>query len=109
MRKEFQDFLKQRHAGNYVWRDVGDGWTRIVDGLFFAATRLGSKVLQVKQKFGGLRFYVDKESKELSKIIREAELEADKTCEECGSKEDVKKHSPKGWIFTLCRKCRENS
>ena len=80
---------------------VGPGWhdilTRLVDGLF----ELGwdGQVLQVKEKFGGLRFYVGSSSMAIHDRIQEAENEAAKTCEECGAPGVLRDGS---WLKTLC-------
>lgn len=80
---------------------VGPGWgdilTRLIDDLF----ELGwdGSVLQVKEKFGGLRFYVGHASDAVYERIRNAENESLETCEQCG-----KPGSPRGdgWIKTSC-------
>jgi hypothetical protein len=41
-------------------------------------------VHQVKEKFGGLRFYVSEYDDTISKLINIAESESEKTCEICG-------------------------
>lgn len=57
------------------------------------------KVAQIKEKFGGLRFYVDGGDEATHGMIRMAESWADRTCEVCGAPG----HSRQGgWIKTLC-------
>ena len=56
-------------------------------------------VQQIKEKFGGLRFYYDGGNDEISGMVRMAEAWADQTCEVCGNKG---KHRSGGWIRTLC-------
>jgi hypothetical protein len=62
------------------------------------------KAMQVKEKLAGLRFYMTTETDEMSDLISKAEEEAEKTCETCGSKENV---SMRGnyWVYTACEKC----
>lgn len=63
-------------------------------------TRL--KAVQVKSKYGSLRFYVSggvEHEAEVSALIREAEMESTATCEECG---DPGKLYTGGWWRTLC-------
>jgi hypothetical protein len=60
------------------------------------------RAAQVKEKFGGLRFYMTSETDEMSVAIKEAEAEAWKTCEKCGS---PGKPREGGWIVTLCDIC----
>ena len=64
----------------------------------------GLAVLQVKEKFGTLRFYCDG-TKAIHRYIRLAERLSSVTCEECG-KPGTPSHS--GWIQTLCEDCRRN-
>jgi len=95
---------------------VGDGWFKLIYKLSQDITDLCRerglevpKAQQVKEKFGGLRFYVNGvSSDELHDIIYRAESESRKVCEQCGSTENVTAE-PKdgfGWIRTLCAKCR---
>jgi len=88
--------------------ECGNGWLNIIDELSKKITELDPDVqaAQVKEKFGGLRFYIDGGSKEVYKLIDEAEEESYKTCEKCGTKENVSQ-TKTGWVLTLCDKCKE--
>jgi hypothetical protein len=55
---------------------------------------------QVKEKFGGLRFYVDGANKEHHNFIWFAENMSYRTCEECGA---PGKLYTGGWHRTLCK------
>jgi len=55
---------------------------------------------QVKEKLGGLRFYMTHSSVEIEKHIDEAEAKSYKTCEECG--QDGELRNDAGWLTTLC-------
>ena len=57
---------------------------------------------QVKEKFGGLRFYVDNCDEYTSGVINLAESLSYRTCEQCGNKGMIRKG---GWIKTLCDSC----
>jgi hypothetical protein len=61
------------------------------------------KVLQVKEKFGGLRFYSNFSDEAISHVIRDAEAESLKTCEVCGK---PGKPNRGGWIKTCCAEHR---
>ena len=63
------------------------------------------KASQVKEKFGGLRFYMTCGTDEIFNLIDEAEELSYKTCEECGKPGEEK---DTGWIRTLCDYCHEN-
>ena len=55
--------------------------------------------VQVKEKFGGLRFYSDGGDDQISGMVRMAESWAANTCETCGA---PGKSRNGGWIRTLC-------
>ena len=57
------------------------------------------EVSQIKEKFGGLRFYYSGGDDEISGMVRMAEAWADIACEECGA---FGKRRSGGWIRTLC-------
>ena len=61
---------------------------------------------QVKEKFGGLRFYVDNCDDYVRGVIAMAESMSYRTCEGCGTR-GVKRTS--GWIRTLCDTCHADS
>lgn len=66
-------------------------------------------IVQVKEKFGGLRFYVDGGSSEIYSYIDFAEQMSHKVCEVCGNRGERRGGS---WIKTLCdihEKKRESS
>lgn len=84
--------------------EVGVGWTSLIEPLFELCAKEGVEVVQVKEKFGGLRFYVSNASEELYKAIDKAETESFHICEHCGA---PGKLGGKGWIKTLCEPCRK--
>ena len=57
---------------------------------------------QVKEKFGGLRFY-ERGCNEDYQAISFAESLSYHICEKCGSMKDVGRTN--GWIYTRCKKC----
>jgi hypothetical protein len=54
---------------------------------------------QIKEKFGGLRFYYDGGDDEISGMVRMAESWAAHICEECGAPGTLR---GKGWYYTAC-------
>ena len=56
-------------------------------------------VTQIKEKFGGLRFYYDGGDEKIQGMVLMAESWADKSCEICGAPGTG---GGKGWIKTLC-------
>jgi len=59
--------------------------------------------VQVKEKFGGLRFYVHNAGDEIHGMISMAEQMSFKICEKCGKPGSL--HKRGGWLKTLCTKC----
>jgi hypothetical protein len=57
------------------------------------------KVEQIKEKFGGLRFYYQGGDERISGLVDMAETWAGHTCETCGNKGERRTG---GWIRTLC-------
>lgn len=55
--------------------------------------------VQVKEKFGGLRFYYSGGDEYIAGLVSMAESMSDRTCEVCGSPGT---HTEGGWIRTLC-------
>jgi hypothetical protein len=58
-------------------------------------------VAQIKEKFGGLRFYYDGGDDKIQGMVRMAEAWADAVCEDCGAPATKK---TTGWIRNVCDK-----
>ena len=86
--------------------EIGDGWIGIVRRLLERCreAKITMSVHQVKEKFGGLRFYasvLDDSSLEVFySIVSDAENEAEATCEKCGRPGRLR--NDRSWIQTLC-------
>jgi len=92
-----------------------DGWFNL---LFEALTQIEAivctmnmrarqdyRVVQIKEKFGTLRLYMDGSLHEdIQAIIRTAENKSSQTCERCGAPGTRR---GKGWIVTQCDNCEE--
>lgn len=89
--------------------ECGEGWKDLLWCLCEDIEKLGPHeefcVHQVKEKFGGLRFYTSGCSNEIHDRVSQAEQESYNTCETCGSTEEVT--SEGSWVKTLCKKCRK--
>lgn len=95
------------------WISMSKGWYPIVVGLDRRLAELdpGYTLHQVKEKFGGLRYYFEpSESASPDTIaamraaVEEAEAVADHTCEECGVDDAVLRDERMYWQ-TLCEEC----
>lgn len=79
--------------------EVNKGWYELIDNLFENLSE-GIILLQVKEKFGGLRVYYAGGTKEDNKLIMEAESKSVKICETCGKTGEL--HNNGGWYSVLC-------
>ena len=82
---------------------VGKGWYPLIQKLIEDLIELGwnKQVYQVKEKFGGLRFYINTGTEEIHQRIRKAEDESYETCETCGEPGELRKG---GWWTVACDK-----
>jgi hypothetical protein len=87
-------------AGSF---SVGPGWYGLLKKLIEESIAAGwdRQICQVKEKFGGLRFYINGASTEVHDIISKYENLSYEICEECGEPGTVRGG---GWIQTLCDK-----
>jgi len=86
--------------------ECGDGWFDLIYSLSKDITTMDDHVTaaQVKEKFGGLRFYINGTRRpEVFDRISEAESASYSVCELCGK---PGKPNNAGWIQTLCEDCR---
>jgi len=127
--KKFAERLEKSYpkmyAGKYGGFAVGKGWWPIIERLSSNIQQHiewvnGSRerlllnneynhkipdecpqvvVEQIKEKFGGLRFYYQGGDDQIHGMVRMAEAWADVACEECGG---IGKRRGGGWVRTLC-------
>ncbi len=126
MRKELQTKLFEEFPSLYVQRFLsgretrmcdgitcGDGWYDILRDLSKKVLEIDpeTEVFQVKEKFGGLRFYVrttQAKGDEVYDAISLAERKTMETCENCGQPAKDGFHNEEGWVWTVCSDaCRE--
>ncbi len=102
----YSDMFMKIHPCNF---ECGVGWKDIINKLCADIHALDPTVtvVQIKQKFGTLRFYlgtVDANSSHaVYALVSEAEEKSAITCEWCGlpGSTDTSKH----WHITLCPSC----
>lgn len=120
MKQELDDKLCKKYPGLYrnrnmdprftcmCWGFPGDGWYNLLDELSAILEPLGVIADQVKEKFGGLRFYYHggkyDDTSKIDAAIQKAEEVAMKTCEICGEPGKVRGG---GWMQVRCDKCDE--
>jgi hypothetical protein len=121
MSEEYEAFAKRMEekypkmfAQPYGGFAVGKGWWPIVESLcgqiqsYLNWINTNHEkhpvveqvvVAQIKEKFGGLRFYYDGGDDKIRGMVNMAEAWAEHSCEECGAPGTS---GGKGWIKTLC-------
>lgn len=89
---------------------IGPGWMSIVDQLCEDIMKIcgddAPQVLQIKEKFGGLRFYVGPCDDDVDKLIDASEIRCSETCEECGARGKSRSVN-RYWVRTLCEDCEK--
>ena len=102
---------------NIQYLECDKGWHNLLDKLCFVMDNYIKHQLpddikdevyavQIKEKFGGLRFYISHSDPFLDGAISMAEKMSYTICEHCGNPADKKNPSPfKGMIQTLCESC----
>lgn len=115
MRDELAEKLYTKYPEIFVNREnfwgfeCGDGWYDLIDSLCSQITfhlkhnaKPGTEqfvVSQVKEKFGGLRFYGDGGDDKIHHFIWFAESFSHRVCETCGAPGKTRSG---GWIYTSC-------
>ncbi len=130
MRKELQDQLYALCPKLYADKDApdhkscmhygigcGNGWFDIIKELSITLEKIiesdggDIRAAQVKQKFGGLRFYLDGDLRNAENVVKvnealiKAETAADSACEVCGKPATRRSGS---WITTMCDEHADN-
>jgi hypothetical protein len=87
-----------------------DGWYNLIDNL---CAQIQNHVdssdcpqieaVQLKEKFGNLRMYTNHSDDTIDAFISLAEDLSDRTCEFCGTTENI--GHTQGWIITCCEPC----
>lgn len=86
-----------------IWgRECGPGWNKLINPIVELCTENNVEILQIKEKFGGLRFYVDEAPLSIHDVIENASKLSFKTCEVCGEPGELRGGS---WITVRCDRC----
>jgi len=114
--KKYPKIFKQKdddkRTTNMCWGiECGNGWYTLIDTL---CSKLQWDIdnnkypqietVQVKEKYGGLRFYTNFSNENQEGSISFAESISYHICEQCGTIKDVT--SEGRWVRTLCKNCR---
>ena len=110
-RKANPEKFKRKWSYELFGVECGKGWESLYKPLMeyieeynHTHTDKPIEIHQVKEKFGGLRFYTNFTDEKLREMIRKAEEKSFNTCEICGKYIDkpiVENH----WIYPQCEEC----
>ena len=99
--------MAKRNAPYDHWGiECGPGWKALYEPLIELCKKEGVAILQIKEKFGTLRFYASKAPDHVRAAINDAEAKSAETCEMCGAPGERRSD---GWIRTLCGKCAKSA
>lgn len=102
----------------YTWLDdMPDGWRaafgeQMCDEILAALNLLSEnakneyRIIQIKEKFGELRWYSTWTSTELDNVIDKYSYISSRTCIKCG---EPAEYISKGWICPWCRNCADTT
>lgn len=118
-KKEFYDFLEEiggliparselPHPISLFGIECDDGWLELIAELIRELIAKGwtRETMQIKEKFGGLRFYATGLPEGGGELIMRFGQLSYTVCELCGSKDNVKLRGT-SWVKTLCDVCTE--
>ena len=90
--------------------ECGDGWYWLLNQLmgnihwYCKNNKIEYPTIdQIKEKFGGLRFYYSGGNQKIDGMVSLAESMSYHICEKCGTNKNVGR--TEGWITTLCKTC----
>ena len=84
--------------------ECGDGWYELIDDLCSKLQHYDVEAVQVKEKFGTLRFYLDYYPEGVDQLVEEAEERSSTICEYCGK--SGRTVNIGNWLYTVCEECK---
>ncbi|MDX1470939.1 MAG: hypothetical protein R3213_05550 [Flavobacteriaceae bacterium] len=109
LKKKFPKLFS--NCSNNLDISIGGGWRDLVEGLCLSIEELLDEdndvvVLQIKEKFGGLRFYFEGSVEGITDLVRDASSKSFRICETCGKEGSL---TAKGYRYrTICEACIRN-
>lgn len=100
--KTLEDFKRAfpgLYSGELIGFSVPPGWVDLVWQLSEQLEPLGVQCIQVKEKFGGLRFYLERYGAGSQALIEAAENKSTRTCQECAAPGSL---AQRGMLILTC-------
>lgn len=90
----------------FHYGDAPKGWKRIIDPLITDCETFEIEIYQIKEKFGGLRFYTGSAPRWFKDKVDRAERQSFRTCQDCGEHAIVRQIASNDvyYVATLCDK-----
>lgn len=85
------------------YADCGKGWRSLIEPLIDLCEANNVEILQIKEKFGELRFYTGNTPAKILDHIDQICEQSREVCENCGLPGKIK--STGGWLKCLCEQC----
>lgn len=100
MQRMFEKYPK--NFANCYDFSIGEGWNDLVERLIDQVIALDPEIQidQIKEKFGGLRFYTGGTTDDVHYLIECAEDASERTCDVCGSEGITREN--RGWLACRC-------
>jgi ribosomal protein L37AE/L43A len=105
--KMYRDLEKKFNFQPQISSSVGPGWVGRLETLLQDLQKLNydlKGIVQIKEKFGSLRFYINGATEEQYQLVNQAEKETEKICEECGHFGKIRPAN--GWWKCRCDACQ---
>lgn len=110
--QEYKDLIQKypqqfKDIHSYTYAIFPIGWMSLVIELIDKCIAINPnfEIVQIKEKFGGLRFYINGRNPDIEPIIHEYEGKCYHTCIKCGKPGDIK-YGSKAWISPYCEQHR---
>jgi len=92
-----------RYPSRDGW-ECSEGWysliEKMIDELNPLSENLDINIVQIKEKYGTLRVYIDNGTDDMYAVVDKYEIQSAKICEYCGEEASVRNNI--GWHRTLC-------
>jgi hypothetical protein len=109
MKESIENFIHQDFPFVKTYLNCDDGWfVLIYVVLYFIKKIVGEEkienfqIIQIKEKFGGLRIHTNISNIRINNLIWKAETASYNLCEICGQIGELRKV---GYLKTLCDEC----